>query len=281
MFAYLTDNRANQLINRDGRSTRLRKLKVTLFIVLALVVSDLSFAGTLPLNTGYDYSNWNTYSYGSNDNYWIRIASYPPVLPNQVGPSWAVSTVGTSWAPPLAGPTGIPSTWINAFGSTNQSPSSSSGPPPFYAIYRKCFCMQPGYSNASIRGSVRSDETIQIWLNSLLYTVLPPSPINLNGPPYQINFTNQTAFRTGRNCLYVLVEDTGVHTGFNLAANLTANNITPIIAQGPNMSFAPCSCGQGIPATLLKKADVEERETIQALTKIAEQRRLRRESPQR
>lgn len=278
---------------REGNVTP-RKLKAALLILLTLALGVPSFAGTLPLNTGYDYSSWNTYAAGANDNYWIRIASYPPVMPTPVGPSWAVAYNGNfaTWLPPMAGPTGIPSMWINAFGNTNASPAGASAQNPAYAIYRKCFCLQPGFSNANIRGSVRSDEAIQIWLNSMLNTVLPVSPININntnGPPYQISYTNQSAFRSGKNCLYVLVEDTGSHTGFDLAANLTANNVTPLIATGPGMSFEPCSCGHGIPDTAvpgttipgaaMRTADSEEQQTLAAIVKIARQKRLSRTRP--
>lgn len=252
----------------------LLKFKLLLLTGMIFVLSSLSFAGSLPLNTGYDYSNYNTYSFGTNDNYWIRIASYPTMA---VGPSWAVSTAGTSWATPLMGPTGVPSTWINAFGSTNASPGGSSAQNPAYAIYRKCFCLPEKFGEANIRGSVRSDESIQIWLNLMGNQVLPVSPINLNNPPYQINFTKQSAFRVGRNCIYVLVEDTGVHTGFNLAANVSAAGGTPMIAKGANMSFEPCACGNTKQlGAFQKKEDLEEREVLKEIVKTAEMRRIER-----
>jgi hypothetical protein len=274
MPEHLTDTAAKRPARVRARNNTPPKLKVTLLILLTLALGVPSFAGTLPLNTGYDYSSWNTYPAGINDDYWIRIASYPAVTP-PVGPSWAVlhSGGGAAWSPPLVGPTLIPSMWINAFGSTNASPSGSSVQNPAYAIFRKCFCMPQGYSNAAIRGSVRNDDAIQIWLNSVLNTVLPPSSLNINGTPYQINYANQSAFRTGRNCLYALVEDTGGHTGFNLAANLTANNVTPLIAKGPGMSFEPCACGH-VPTNMQRSADSDEQETLAMIVKLAEQRRL-------
>jgi hypothetical protein len=257
----------------------LQKFCITLLILITLGLSNPSSAATLPLNTGYDYSNWNTYPATTPDNYWIRIASYPTMA---VGPSWAVlnTSAGAPWIAPMPGPTGIPSMWINAFGNTAAGPNASVLDPK-YAIYRKCFCLPAAFTQPKIQGSVRNDDSIQIWFNSQLNTVLSPSPLNMNtvviGAPYTINYTDQTKFRIGRNCLYVLVEDTGGHTGFDLAANLTVNTaIPPMIATGPNMSFGNCTCGQGVPVAAMKKMETEDDEVIAQIVKFAEERRLKR-----
>jgi len=284
-----TDTAAKRHARVRKGNVKPRKLKVTLLILLMLALGVPTFAGTLPLNTGYDYSNWNTYPAGVNDDYWIRIASYPPVMPTPVGPSWAVAYNGnfSAWSPPMAGLTGIPSIWINAFGSTNASPSGASAQNPAYAIYRKTICLPYGYGKVAIRGSVRSDEAIQIWVNSVLNTVLPPSPININGTPYPINYTNQAPFHPGINHLFVLVEDTGVHTGFDLAANLTTSNGTPTVAKGPQMTFEPCPCNQIIKdvssqaagSAALSRAEADDRQVIKAIIQYAEERRLGRTRP--
>jgi len=261
----------------------LQKFCITLFILITLGVSNPSSAATLPLNTGFDYSNLTTYSAPSipaNENYWIRIASFPTMA---VGASWAVAynSAGAPWAAPMPGPApqNFPSMWINAFGPTAASPSGASFQNPAYAIYRKCFCLPAAFTQPRIQGTVRNDDAIQIWLNSQLNTVLPPSPLNMlnTGTPYPINYSDQSKFRLGRNCLYVLVEDTGVHTGFDLAANLTVNTaIPPMIATGPNMSFGTCSCGQPTLAAAMKKMETEDEEVIKQIVKFAEERRLKR-----
>lgn len=246
------------------------KINIAAMILLVVVSANLTFGGSLPLNTGYDYSNSTIYSFGSSDDYWIRIASYPVMSP-AVGPAWAVSTSGTSW---LTLPN---STWINPFGSTNVTPNGYNAQNPAYALYRKCFCLRPGYNEPRIQASVRSDESIQIWLNLMGNQVLTTSPINLNGTPYAINYTNASAFRVGKNCLYVLVEDTGVHTGFNLDGKIFANNVTPLIAKGANMSFEPCSCSQGPqPAALQKRLDAEDEQVVKEIVKVAEMKRIER-----
>lgn len=251
----------------------LQKFRITLFILLTLGLSNPVSTATLPLNTGYDYSNWNVYPATVNDDYWIRIASYPTMA---VGASWAVAhnSAGAPWISPPPGPTGIPSMWINAFGPTAAGPGGSVNDPK-YAIFRKCFCLPVKFSQPTIRGTVLNDDSIQIWLNSQLNTVVAPTPLNF-ASPLTFSYNNQSKFRLGSNCLYALVEDTGGHMGFDLAANLTVvSALPPMIAKGPNMSYEPCSCAQG-KATDLQKMEMEEQETVRQIIKFAEERRLKK-----
>lgn len=254
----------------------LLKFKFTLTSLLILVLSNLTFAGSLPLNTGYDYSNFNIYQPRILDDYWIRISSFPTLA---VGPAWSVSQ-HSSWALPMALPTGVPSTWINAFSDTNASPGGTTQTPA-YAIYRKCFCLPVGYRTATIQGRVRNDDAIQIWLNTITSPVLGPLPVNQSpsGTAYNINYAIQGP-RTGRNCIYVLLEDTGgAATGFNLAASLNTELGTPLVAQGSAMSFGSCTCAQGpLPfgPQSDEQADAEDREIIDQIVQIAEQNRIER-----
>jgi hypothetical protein len=250
----------------------MRKMKLIVFTIVMMLFVNVGFAGTIPLNTGYDYSNTGIYPFGTQDNYWIRIASYPTM---PVGPSWAIQG-WSGYAPPLNGPTGIPSQWINAFGNTWASPAGASVQDPKYAIYRKCFCLPHGYQQASIRGSVFTDDAIQIWLNSMTNPVLTTSPTNIAGTPYPLNYANQNAFRKGKNCMYVLVEDVGTATGFDLAANLTASGAIPMIATGSTMSFAPCSCDVGPGVPMMKVQVNEDEQIIKEIVKAAELRRVQK-----
>ena len=74
--------------------------------------------------------------------------------------------------------------------------------------------------------------------------------------------------------MYVLVEDTGVNTGFNLAANLSAAGVTPMIAKGPNMVFEPCPCN--VNGMAAGRADLEEKEVVNQIVKAAEMKRIER-----
>jgi hypothetical protein len=75
--------------------------------------------------------------------------------------------------------------------------------------------------------------------------------------------------------MYVLVEDTGGMTGFNLNAAVTTSNGTPMIAQGVNMTFSPCACGgQALPGAANRRVDDEDKKAVEELIKIAEAKRI-------
>lgn len=262
----------------------MKKINLIMSLLTIFACLQLSVAGTLPLNTGYDYANYTTYPTGTvsaNEEYWIRIASYPVVNPAAVGNTWAVAPA-SGWATPMTSGNLIPSTYINAFGNSlnGSNPTNTVSQNPSYALYRKCFCLPEGYKGAKIQGSVRSDETVNIWLNSLSNIILPPSPLNVltSSEAHNFSYSDQNKFRVGSNCIYVWVEDTGWLTGFNLVGNVTTtNNTTPVIAKGIGMSFAPCSCNQGTQGTLLqKKYELEEKEAIREIVKFAEAKRIER-----
>lgn len=233
--------------------------------LLALALLGTSSAAlsqtTLPLNTGFNHSNFtvNTTA-GSPDNYWIKVAaSNAPV-----GVPAFVINKHPAWQNPLSGG-GFGSSWIS---STAPNGTSPPGPQP-YAIYRKCFCLMPGFQKAQLSFQIRGDDAIQVWLNSVTGTILPGQGGSFGGPP--ITGTAQPSqFRTGVNCLYVLVEDTGsVVTGFNLAGTVSAFGLMPMASAGAGMSFAPCRCEGG------PRSVVEDRATIKALVRVAEERRRR------
>lgn len=241
-----------------------------LTIFIKLVLSNTVFAvQTMPLNTGYNHSPLVDAVYpitpATQDNYWIRYGSgYPPLSPAAAAPSWAINHVGAPW---IAPPVGSNSTWINAT-NTWASPLGTSPDYPSYYIYRKCFCLLPGFNNARMRFQVRADDSVAIWFNNFGNQILPTSTGNWgSGQPYQVNV--ETGFRVGRNCLYVLIGDVGTYAGFNLWGAVQANGLLPTPSfgtSGPGNQgvFQPCNCQNG-PAGIMKK-DAEDNDS-----KIVEQ----------
>ena len=248
------------------------KTMISITTMIALFAFT-TVVNALPLNTGYNY--WSSAVYTpipppfpspsiTKDNYWINIASYPTTAP-AIGSSFRIDPVGP-WLPAL----GL-SSWISA----RNTHASVLGPDQrAYTIFRKCFCLQPGWSQAQISFRVRADNTIQIWLNSQLNTLLPPSWGNYNGPPLTGGTNNQSFFHTGPNCVYAIVEDFGGSMGFDLEGSVTANGLLPAIAQGIDVSFSPCSCPTG-PGGNQTSATVmaEERRVVEEFVKLAEARR--------
>jgi hypothetical protein len=150
---------------------------------------------------------------------------------------------------------------------------------PSYIIFRKSFCLLKGFSQAKMSFQVHADDTVQLFLNSQLNQVLPPSGGNWNGPPLSGGTTNQAYFHGGENRLYALVEDTGGHLGFDLVGSVSANGLLPIAGAGTDGSFEPCSCRSG-PAGVANGAKAaldEEQLVINEIVKIAEARRARKQ----
>ena len=74
--------------------------------------------------------------------------------------------------------------------------------------------------------------------------------------------------------MYVLVEDTGVNTGFDMAANVDAPGVIPMIAKGPNMAFEPCQCDVQPGLQKGVNPDLEEQNAVKEIIKQAEKTRL-------
>ena len=248
----------------------MRKLHSLLALTLLGASSAALSQTTLPLNTGFNHSNFTVYpAPGTStvlDNYWIKVASSnAPTL----APAFVINK-HVAWQNPLSGG-GFGSQWI---GATTPNGQSQPGPQP-YAIYRKCFCLMPGYQKAQLSFQIRGDDAIAVWLNSVTNTLVPGQSGNHGGPAISGPAPGLSPkFRTGVNCLYVLVEDTfSVVSGFNLAGTVTAYGLMPMAAAGTGTSFAPCQCPSG------PQAAVEDRATIKAIVKFAEERRRRGATP--
>jgi len=243
-----------------------------LTVVATLIFSSFAIAqNTLPLNTGFDHSSGTPYSIGVQDNYWINIASFPPSAPVAPTGSWVILK-HPLWAAPFAN-----TQWISAR-TTFTSASGTNPSNPAYVIFRKCFCLQPGFTTPSLSLSVRGDDNIEIWLNTITNEVLDSTPGNSGSLSSPILATHTAGFVQGRNCLYVLLEDTFFGaTGLNLQGTVSARG-SLLIAQGVAVSFAPCNCLSG-PLPTEDKEAVESRisdQDEQIIREILEIREARR-----
>lgn len=251
--------------------------KMNLFATFAAVLLLNTFAfGQVVLNTGYNHSAFSAYLppapvSTTQDQYWINIASYPtlPTAPAwviQKAGGWAFAFPNTNWIGPRT-------TFASATGTNTENPS--------YTIFRKCFCLLPGYNSVKLSLSqIRADDTIQIWLNSQVNQVLAPSWGNLNGVPLSAGTSN--GFHVGKNCVYVLVEDYyGGAMGFDLVGSVQGNGVLPLPAAGVGQSFEPCACrSQGSvgpdPRRTAELNDNDE-QVIRELVKTAESRRAEKQ----
>lgn len=255
--------------------------KLHRLLALSLVSVAAPALSQLPLNTGYNYTSFNTYPVSTppvRDNYWIEVAASAAPVPE---PAFVVPSAG--WNPPQPG-----SQWISGT-ATKASYPGTSQINPSYSIFRKCFCLLRGFKNPKVSFRVKSDDSIQVWLNSQMNTLLVPSPANFNSNPHSGGTSDASRFRIGRNCIYVLVEDIGTITGFNLVGTVSALGLMPTAAAGTGMSFQPCACETPTGSVPLSatagasalarssRVDVEDDSAVIAeIVKYAEARRSRR-----
>lgn len=258
----------------------MKRMNLPAAVLALLIFNILAVAQTVPLNTGYNHSipalspippsgSTSTIS----DNYWINIAStFPPATP---ATTWVLNPSLTSWLP-------VPNAnWISARNTVNSAPGTSNINPS-YTIFKKCFCLLPGYQNVSLSFRVRADDNITVWFNDTLHPLLPATMGNLNsGQPLNSLPTNSGYFHVGKNCIYVLLEDTGGVMGFAMDGNITATwglLLTP--AKGTGQTFEPCTCNTGPtgvagnPKALARQgAGDDEQAVVKEIIEIAESRR--------
>lgn len=265
---------------------RMRLLAV--IVALSALSHSVDGAGTVvPLNTGFDH--WTQLVYvpppaaisTTRDDYWINLASYPATIP-PTDRTFLVRTTGAPWAPPLSFTSGgvtWGSSWISAW-NRNASQTIATPSNPAYTLFRKCFCLREGFAKAEVVLKARADDTIQVWLNTQLQTLVPPSWGNWNGTPVSGGTTNQQWFHPGVNCIYVLVEDFRGHMGLNLVGTISAIGLLAEPAKGTTGSFEPCSCERGHGPTGAAPRGVgheADQEVVNEIIKTAEARRTAKE----
>ena len=269
----------------------MKKLLSLSAILTAVSLSSTVLAATdLPLNTGWNHGPNavypNTGAVGNLDQYWINIASYPPLGPPVKPAAYyggAANPTPSAWIAALAGQ----SHWI---GPNPSSSSSSSTNPnnPGYSIFRKCFCLQNDANGVSMNMSVRADDNVQVWFNTVTNNLIGPVAGNYgSSSPAHVRNNVVNGFHPGKNCLYVLVEDTlGGSVGFNLVGNVHANNgMMDEAHYGVDQTISPCACpaqphiggaaaqSAGARGAVAIGGNVDnEQATIQAIVKIAEER---------
>jgi len=234
--------------------------KLHAIIGLALLGASSAAMSQVPLNTGFNNGNFTTYfPSGSPDNYWIKVASSN----TGTGPAFVIPH--QFWQQPLTLPPadgGFGSTWVGPT-STGTSPTGQFS----WAVFRKCFCLTRNYKQPKLDFQLRADDMVGVWLNNAgaPNNIVPLQGGSFSGPAIS-GAANPSQFQTGRNCLYVLVVDTGsVVTGFNLAGKVSAFGLMPMAAAGTGGSFAPCQCDSGGKAEVLA-----DKATIQAIVKVAQ-----------
>jgi hypothetical protein len=261
--------------------------KVNLVTVLAALLAFSNLASgqqTVPLNTGYKHSVPAPYptvitpTSLTQDVYWINLQSHPGTTP-PTGPSWVLEHT-LPWAPPMSNSFGV-SSWIGARNTVAGGGSTSLNPG--YTIFRKCYCLLPGFNQASLSFKVLADDKATFWFNSISNPLGTVSG-NLYGPPFSGGTTNQNYFHAGRNCFYLLLEDQGGYMGFDLAGEIKANGLLPTVGSwnGKDISFEPCPCssGQGPVAVgnpksvnMTAQAGDNDQQVINDIVKFAEARR--------
>jgi hypothetical protein len=205
----------------------------------------------MPLNTGYDYATFGLYPQATTspstvqDNYWIRITSFEPPSTNPtIAPAWVLDP--PSNPPSWAGWNTLPnSRWVGPQPLAAGGTAGTSATHPGYYIYRKCFCLMAGYQNPTLTFQLRTDNKANAWLNSITNVLVPPTPASYSGTAITSQPTTASMFNVGLNCVYVLVENTGGPTGFDLAGTVSATGLMPASGAGAESSFAPCQCGTG------------------------------------
>lgn len=244
-----------------------RAAKLLLVALLCTIPVAAKATTTTPLNTGFNHGIFAPYAPFSGpgnvaDNYWINIASYPTTNP-PIGSSWVLPQGG--WAAPF------PNThWISAW-KTSAGPSGLTPQYPAYTIFRKCFCLSPNFKNATLSFRMRADDHFQVWFNSILNVAIPPTPSN-HWPGAQIASSLPSApqwFKAGRNCIFVLLEETGGHMGFDLLGSIQADGLSEQPAFGSSQTFG-CPCGDSIQG-IQGMAEADQR-IISDIAHIAEER---------
>ena len=251
----------------------MRRLRLLALALLGIPCTALGQT-KLPLDTGYDHAALAHYPApaafsgpsATADDYWTKVASYEPPAPGAaVAPAWVLDISTAGW-PSMVGN----SRWIGP-SPVHASAAGTKPPDPAYSLFRKCFCLLRGFRDPRLSFRLHGDDRVQVWLNSVTTTLAGPAD-GLTAAGLSGATANLGDFRTGVNCLYVLVEDHhGMNMGFNLSGTVEAWGLMPIVGKGPGVSFEPRACGGASPPGAAAAAD---RAALAAVGGIAMRRRV-------
>lgn len=175
---------------------------------------------SLQLNSGFHHTGGgggSVYPIGAQDA-WYRILYDPDPGTFEPRPA-GVILKHPAWANP------DPSTqWLGAY------PGSSASINGFY-VFEVCFCLREGFHDVVLNVGAKADDQVSVYLNETLNDVITnaATPILPLGDPYTspsistIQFTDQSRFQVGRNCLLFRVENLGaVAMGLDTIVTVTA-----------------------------------------------------------
>ena len=186
----------------------------------ALAQGDPCQSDSGQLNSGFQHTGSGggaVYPIGAQDA-WYRILHDPDPGTTEPRPA-GVILKHPAWANPDPN-----SQWLGAY------PGSSASINGFY-VFEVCFCLREGFQNVVLNVGAKADDAVSVYLNETLNDVITntATPILPLGDGYTsptintIQFTDQSRFRVGRNCLMFRVENLGaVAMGLDTLVSVTA-----------------------------------------------------------
>jgi|GEM_PF-2440076 len=178
---------------------------------------EVTLRDSLKLGTGYNAELDTVYVDNDEDMYWTVISD---PWGNDPYPAIAAYT-NSAYQPEF------PDTrWINYPHSQRPSGAPVNGTYSF----ERCFCLAPGFTDASLDINLRADDSARVFFNghNLGITLLNPSSFG-NPVPTNLKDTVQSHFRVGQNCIQVDVYNVGGPTALNLQGTLTTSNADHVV----------------------------------------------------
>lgn len=172
------------------------------------------------LNSGFQHTGGgggSVYPIGAQDA-WYRILYDPDPGTTEPRPAGVIQK-HPAWANPDPN-----SQWLGAYAGSFASLNG------FY-VFEVCFCLSEGFDNVVLTLGAKADDAVSVYLNETLNDVITntATPILAAGDGYTsptittVQFTDQSRFRVGENCLMFRVENLGaVAMGLNSLVTVTS-----------------------------------------------------------
>ncbi|HYI12454.1 MAG TPA: hypothetical protein VEK57_25600 [Thermoanaerobaculia bacterium] len=160
----------------------------------------------LSLNTGFNEILGTTIARGSDDDDWRLLNA------NIAGAAKVMRNPHAVW--PAAFPQ---SAWISVSDRGESMPGRTT------LQFENCFCIGSGASTATLDLQVRADNAATVYLNNAQISATGGA---FSGAPLTVHLAGRVGgdglFRTGRNCVRIDVNDTGIVTGLDAAGTIRA-----------------------------------------------------------